>query len=78
MRLFQRSQRNSSPAVITGVTLPCLKILQNVIYPKEAVSTKDKVCVCVCVAVESGCGLYDDVITHHDGLLTITAGEYIV
>ncbi|XP_064395390.1 E3 ubiquitin-protein ligase UBR4-like isoform X5 [Halichondria panicea] len=42
VRLFQKSQLNTSPAVVTGVTLPCLKILQNVIYPREAVSSKDK------------------------------------
>ncbi len=42
VRLFQKSQLNTTPAVVTGVTLPCLKILQNVIYPERQWAAKTR------------------------------------
>ena len=43
VRLFRRSQNHPSPAVTAAVTMPCLKIIQSLIDPKEPTTTKNKV-----------------------------------
>ena len=43
MRLFRKTQSHPSPSVMAGVTMPCLKILQALIYPKDPISAKNKV-----------------------------------
>ena len=41
--LFRKAQSHPSPTVMTGVTMPCLKILQSLISPKDFTSSNNKV-----------------------------------
>jgi len=34
-RLFKKSQCYTNPAVMAGITMPCLKIMNGLIYPKD-------------------------------------------
>ena len=42
MKLFRKSQDHPSPAVTAAVTMPCLKILQGLINPKDPTTSKNK------------------------------------
>ena len=41
--LFRKAQSHPSPTVMIGVTMPCLKILQSLISPKDFTSSNNKV-----------------------------------